>query len=192
MAARLRVPVRPLRTRHDHGQPGYAEVMARRHRIRKPKVVRNIPAPARWCRHPGGPRSRDPGNNHSLALYVGALTSGRGLETSIKAMALVPGARLKLLGPVATTTGPASWNWRAGKASPSASSSRGRSRHRELLDAISTASVGLALDPAGLPLLPDEPAEQAVRVCGRRCPGARQRPSRDRSPRQRTWDRFGR
>jgi hypothetical protein len=74
--------------------PGYAEVMARRHRITQPKVVRNIPAS-----RPGGAAEQveDPvqasgGSNHSVALYVGALTSGRGLETSIKAMALVPGS----------------------------------------------------------------------------------------------------
>ena len=34
-----------------------------------------------------------------MALYVGALTRGRGLEISIRALALVPGARLRLVGP---------------------------------------------------------------------------------------------
>lgn len=127
--------------------PGYADVMARRHRITKPKVVRNIPASRSGdaAGRATGPVRASSGNNHSLALYVGALTSGRGLETSIKAMALVPGARLRLVGPgrddyraglveLARREGVAERVEFAGAVPP-----------QKLLDTISTACVGLAL-----------------------------------------------
>ena len=51
---------------------------------------------------------------------------------------------------------------------------------------------GAGADPAGLPLLPDEPAEQAVRVRGGGPAGAGQRPARDRRADQRAPDRPGR
>jgi glycosyltransferase involved in cell wall biosynthesis len=84
--------------------PGYAEIMSRRYRIPPPQVIRNIPADD----PPGGaagadvrPRPADPprADGEPVAVYVGALTSGRGLEVSIRALAKVPGARLRLVGP---------------------------------------------------------------------------------------------
>ena len=144
-------PAKPCSSACAHvtitASPGYAEVMARRHRITKPKVVRNIPAsrPGGAAKQVEDPVQASGGSNHSVALYVGSLTSGRGLETSIKAMALVPGARLKLLGPgrddyraglveLARREGVAERVEFAGAVPP-----------QELLGAISTASVGLAL-----------------------------------------------
>jgi glycosyltransferase involved in cell wall biosynthesis len=85
--------------------PGYAEIMARRYRIPPPQVIRNIPAGVpesgrangrgeTTTRRAGPPPDREP-----VAVYVGALTSGRGLEVSIRALSRVPGARLRLIGP---------------------------------------------------------------------------------------------
>jgi glycosyltransferase involved in cell wall biosynthesis len=130
--------------------PGYAEVMARRHRIASPKVVRNIPvsnppsgeaASGTAADAPGG---TSPGED-SLALYAGALTSGRGLEISIRALARVRGARLRLVGParddyraslaeLARREGVADRVEFAGAVPP-----------EKLLETISAASVGLAL-----------------------------------------------
>ena len=127
--------------------PGYAEVMARRYRIDRPKVVRNIPAsrPGGAAAQAGDPAQASGGTKHSLALYVGALTSGRGIEISIKALALVPDARLKLVGPgrddyraglveLARREGVADRVEFAGAVPP-----------EKLLGAIGEASVGLAL-----------------------------------------------
>ncbi len=73
--------------------PGYAEVIARRYRVAPPTVVRNIPAQP--------PAEGEPSTeNGTVAAYVGALTRNRGLEISIRALSRVPGARLRLLGPV--------------------------------------------------------------------------------------------
>lgn len=75
--------------------PGYAAVMASRYRIAPPVLVRNIPSsPA-----PSGEAATLSGNGSTVALYVGAVTTGRGIEQSIAAVALVPGTRLRLLGP---------------------------------------------------------------------------------------------
>ena len=84
--------------------PGYAEVMARRYRIPPPQVIRNIPADVPVdgsvaddvTSPPADPPVAD---GAPVAVYVGALTSGRGLEVSIRALARVPGARLRLVGP---------------------------------------------------------------------------------------------
>jgi glycosyltransferase involved in cell wall biosynthesis len=125
--------------------PGYAEVISRRYRIETPRVVRNIPvsnpsvagSPTTW--------GHTPAAEDRLALYVGALTSGRGLEISIKAMAQLPDVRLRLVGPgrehyrtgleaLARAEGVADRVEFAGAVSPD-----------QLLEAISEASVGLAL-----------------------------------------------
>jgi glycosyltransferase involved in cell wall biosynthesis len=130
--------------------PGYAEIMARRYRIPLPKVVRNIPA--------NGPSDRSavsgtesstaessPDGGAPVAVYVGALTTGRGLEISIRALAQVPGARLRLVGPgydryraelgeLARREGVADRVELAAAVSP-----------ERLVDAIREASVGLAL-----------------------------------------------
>jgi glycosyltransferase involved in cell wall biosynthesis len=73
--------------------PGYAEVIARRYRVRPPQVIRNIPALAE-ATSPGGVPDGEPN-----FIYAGAVTRNRGLEVSIRALARTPGARLRLLGP---------------------------------------------------------------------------------------------
>jgi glycosyltransferase involved in cell wall biosynthesis len=70
--------------------PGYSCVMARRYRIPTPAVVRNVPlAAAAPGREPSSP----------LAVYVGAVIPGRGLEQAVDAVALVDGLRLRIIGP---------------------------------------------------------------------------------------------
>ncbi len=72
--------------------PGYADVMTRRYRMPRPAVVLNVPpAPP--------PAPAAPAAAPDLAVYVGGLQPHRGLEPAIKALALVPGLRLRLLGP---------------------------------------------------------------------------------------------
>ena len=75
--------------------PAYAEELARRYRIAEPVVVRNIPEQEER------PRPHRAGRNGSLAVYVGGLQPGRGIEQSIRALALTDGPRLRLLGPSA-------------------------------------------------------------------------------------------
>lgn len=75
--------------------PGCAEVTARRYRVAPPTVVRNIPervvaSPAR----PGGLRAAEA----PLAVYIGGLVPGRGIEESIEALPAVPELRLVLMG----------------------------------------------------------------------------------------------
>lgn len=84
--------------------PGYSEVIARRYRIPPPGVVRNIPATDSMATASAdGAPARSSGTSAQsetpLVLYVGALTTGRGLEIAIRAIALVPDARLRLVGP---------------------------------------------------------------------------------------------
>jgi glycosyltransferase involved in cell wall biosynthesis len=74
--------------------PGYAEVLARRYRIERPRVVRNIPE---W-RAAGGGGGRD---EPPLAVYFGAITRSRGLLTALRALPLVPGLRMRFVGPEA-------------------------------------------------------------------------------------------
>ncbi len=101
------------------------------------------------------------------SLYVGALTSGRGLEVAIRAMALSEGARLRLVGPVrdryraeltelARREGVADRVEFAGAVAP-----------ERVLETVERGRRGAGADPARLPLLPDEPPQQAVRVRGR-------------------------
>ena len=99
--------------------PGYAEELARRYRVATPLVVRNIPArrPGESCAAPLADRvTVSPGNGRrgdrrsanapkpdrrqtTLAVYVGGLMPGRGLEPVIDALALVPEVRVRLIGP---------------------------------------------------------------------------------------------
>lgn len=74
--------------------PGYAEVMARRYRVAPPLVVRNIPD----VRQPASNEDPD-----GPVTYLGALTRNRGLEISIRALARVPSARLRLVGPISAS-----------------------------------------------------------------------------------------
>ena len=71
--------------------PGYADAIARRYRVARPTGVRNIPAP--------GLAEPPAAAGAALAVYVGGLMPGRGLEQGIEALARVPGARMALIGP---------------------------------------------------------------------------------------------
>jgi glycosyltransferase involved in cell wall biosynthesis len=95
--------------------PGYADVLARRYRIARPLVIRNIPeaatsagastatqvvhqsasAPAIHLPPPAPAATPNP----PLVVYIGGLLPGRGLEQTIDALALAPEARLRLIGP---------------------------------------------------------------------------------------------
>jgi glycosyltransferase involved in cell wall biosynthesis len=75
--------------------PGCAEVMADRYRVPRPVVVRNVPD--RIVQQPAqleGLRAGEP----PLAVYVGGLAPGRGIEQAIRALALVPELRLRFMG----------------------------------------------------------------------------------------------
>jgi glycosyltransferase involved in cell wall biosynthesis len=73
--------------------PGYAEVMARRYRIKSPPVVRNIPA----IRPPPDHRPRL-ARGEKIAVYSGGVTTGRGLEQLISALPHLDGARVRMVG----------------------------------------------------------------------------------------------
>jgi glycosyltransferase involved in cell wall biosynthesis len=73
--------------------PGYADVIARRYRVRRPQVIRNIPD----LGQPTAPAC--PTDGEATFVYVGAITRSRGIEVSIRALARTQGARLRLLGP---------------------------------------------------------------------------------------------
>ena len=75
--------------------PGYAEVLSKRYRIKAPLVVRNVPA---W-RLAAGEDRRD--GSGPLAVYFGAITRNRGLATALEALRLVPGLRMRFVGPEA-------------------------------------------------------------------------------------------
>ncbi len=105
--------------------PGYADALARRYRVERPAVVRNIPASASASASASGPGASGPGASGPgasgpgasgpgasgpgvcgdavadppLAVYIGGLMPGRGLEPGIEALARVPGLRMALVGP---------------------------------------------------------------------------------------------
>jgi glycosyltransferase involved in cell wall biosynthesis len=72
--------------------PGHARALGELYRIPTPTVVRNLPEQIAPPRHRGAPTER------TLA-YVGGLMPGRGLEQAIDALALLPSARLRAIGP---------------------------------------------------------------------------------------------
>jgi glycosyltransferase involved in cell wall biosynthesis len=75
--------------------PGYAGVLARRYRVPRPRLVRNVSsAEARVGR--AVEHGFDP-----IAAYIGAVTRHRGLEQAIEALAHVPELRLIFIGPQA-------------------------------------------------------------------------------------------
>jgi glycosyltransferase involved in cell wall biosynthesis len=75
--------------------PGCATVIAGRYRVPPPTVVRNIPdrnVPA----HPR-PEAAQAGDGR-LAVYVGAIAPGRGIEQALEALAVAGEFRLRLVG----------------------------------------------------------------------------------------------
>jgi glycosyltransferase involved in cell wall biosynthesis len=72
-------------------------VIARRYKVRRPEVIRNIPEV------PEPPAAAHVPDVGAPFVYVGAVTRNRGIEVSIKALAHAPGARLRLLGPSSAT-----------------------------------------------------------------------------------------
>jgi glycosyltransferase involved in cell wall biosynthesis len=126
--------------------PGYAEVMARRYRISPPGVIRNIPDASMLpsaVRSENGDSSED--GQDRVALYVGALTTGRGLELSIMALNHIDDVRLRLVGPAR----PAYLQELVALADREGVSDRvefaGAVASDQLVEKISEASVGLAL-----------------------------------------------
>jgi glycosyltransferase involved in cell wall biosynthesis len=126
--------------------PGYSQVMAKRYRIAPPGVIRNIPDSSTLSSGAGSPNGDLPARDGGrVALYVGALTTGRGLELSIMALNQIHDVQLRLVGParpaylqelvqLADTEGVSDRVEFAGAVSPD-----------ELIETISEASVGLAL-----------------------------------------------
>jgi len=80
--------------------PGYAAAMAERYRVPAPVVIRNIAAETVSADGDATPAPEGAGGApEPTAVYVGGLMPGRGLEQAIDAVALVPGLRLRLIGP---------------------------------------------------------------------------------------------
>jgi glycosyltransferase involved in cell wall biosynthesis/trans-aconitate methyltransferase len=72
--------------------PGYATAIARRYRVPEPTLVRNIP--------PATAVAAAPRNGAApVCAYLGAVTTGRGLEQAIQALPQVPALRLVITGP---------------------------------------------------------------------------------------------
>jgi glycosyltransferase involved in cell wall biosynthesis len=126
--------------------PGYSEVMARRYRIEPPGVIRNIPDASMLSSALASSNgdSAQTGEDR-LALYVGALTTGRGLELSIMALNHLEDVRLRLVGPAR----PAYLDELVALADREGVSDRvefaGAVSPQELIETIREASVGLAL-----------------------------------------------
>lgn len=75
--------------------PGYADALARRYRVARPTIVRNIPdVPSAAACEPRRP---------PCVVYVGGLMPGRGLEQTIDALALTESIRLRMVGPGAAS-----------------------------------------------------------------------------------------
>lgn len=75
--------------------PAISETIAKRYHVRPPVVVRNVPAHV--ARAPAAPEGLRAGAQ-PLALYIGSLAPERGIEQAIRALALAPGLRLRLMG----------------------------------------------------------------------------------------------
>ena len=76
--------------------PAHAVTMARRYGIPEPLVVRNIPE---LSGTEGAHRTARGSSDGRLAVYVGGLQPGRGIEQAIRALPITDGVRLRLLGP---------------------------------------------------------------------------------------------
>jgi glycosyltransferase involved in cell wall biosynthesis len=90
--------------------PGYADTLARRYRVPRPLVVRNIPERRRDDGLAGDPAPRPLASalarsptagppSPPRVVYVGGLMPGRGLEQMIDSLALLPDVRLYAIGP---------------------------------------------------------------------------------------------
>ncbi|MFN2640576.1 MAG: glycosyltransferase [Actinomycetota bacterium] len=75
-----------------------ADYLARRYKIARPVVVMNVP----WKSTPVAPAELpEPFRDDGLKiLYLGGIMRGRGLEGAIRATALIPEAKLIMMGPV--------------------------------------------------------------------------------------------
>ncbi len=73
--------------------PGYAEAIASRYRVPPPLVVRNIP------RRPAHAAARNGNRTPPVAVYLGGVMPGRGLEQAIEALRLAPRLRMRVIGP---------------------------------------------------------------------------------------------
>ena len=73
--------------------PGYAQAIASRYRVPPPRVVRNIP---RASLHAPG---RNGNRTAPVAVYLGGVMPGRGLEQAIQALRLAPQLRIRVIGP---------------------------------------------------------------------------------------------
>ena len=177
--------------------PGYAEIMARRYRIQPPRVIRNIPANGLVDRSPlpeTGAGSTDPPDGRRRArcrLRGSADQRSRAgdLDTSAGAgarcTAAVRGTVTRRLPSRACRSGTP----RRGRRP--AGASRGRpARAPPRCDPRGERRAGA--DPAHMPLLQAEPAQQALRVRHGGNSGAGQRPALDQPPHQRAPDRPGR
>jgi len=82
--------------------PGHAAEIGRRHRVAPPRVIRNIAEqPPRNGTDAGWGDSREqPGwDGHLTIAYAGAVTTHRGLEQAIAALAQAPDLTLRTVGP---------------------------------------------------------------------------------------------
>jgi glycosyltransferase involved in cell wall biosynthesis len=123
--------------------PGYAEVIARRYRVAAPTLVRNVPE---WR---AGPAPSRAGEGPPLAVYFGAVTRNRGLPTALRALALVPELRLRIVGPEA-------WGYRATLAALAAE--LGVGDRLELLEPVAPAEAPAVMGDADVGLALIEPA----------------------------------
>lgn len=73
--------------------PGYAQAIASRYRVAPPRVVRNIP------RAPLHAPGRNGNRTAPVAVYLGGVMPGRGLEQAIQALRLAPEVRMRVVGP---------------------------------------------------------------------------------------------
>lgn len=79
--------------------PGYADALAARYRVPPPQVVRNIPQAPAPAPSAVPDSAQEAAGAATVAVYVGGLMPGRGLEQAIDALSLAPEVRLRLIGP---------------------------------------------------------------------------------------------
>jgi len=81
--------------------PGHADAIARRYRVPRPRVVRNVPERngAGMPASAGSWAEQEQNTTASTIVYAGAVTSSRGLEQAIAALPHAPGVSLRIVGP---------------------------------------------------------------------------------------------